>query len=278
MPELFLLAVGGFAVGTIVYLALRPKRTLLDEREVEPATAGDGYHYKPKPNISFEKIKREEPPRTFGKRAALAAQYGRKQPIFLSPRMIERANIERRRRGAPALNRAGVKNAIAHPWDRPDVRQPETGVQWLTYLIMYEVLADDHHQAHCSGTGGITIDPNQPYNGQGGEFAGAGASGDWTSAPVTASIATEIAVGAGVGALQSDDKYAPGDRVGGYDSAPSSMNPDPGPTGGGSAYASPSYVAPEATINSAPDPTPSYSAPDPAPSDSSGGFSGGDGS
>ncbi len=254
---------GSCLLAVLFVLATRRK----PEREVEPATAGDGYHYKSKPNISFEQIKREnhkKPPpfgnRTVGKSPALAAPYGRKPTIPLTPRMLERVNVERRRRGAPSLNRRGVTNAIAHPWDRAEVRQPQTTSDWLTYLIMYDVFIADHQQSQCSGVGGIRIDPNLSYNGQGGELAGAGASGDWTAAPVTATIAAGIAVGASAEYLTSQDPerpngplvgdgpsvasdYRSGDTVGGYDSAPSSMNPDP---------------------------TPSYSAPDPTP--------GGDGS
>lgn len=156
------------------------------------------------PNISFEKIKRDEAVENiFGKRPmrkhpALGASYTppvRKPPVYLTPRMLERANIERRRIGKPALNNAGFKNAAASAWDTGR-RQPDNSTDWLTYLILYEVFIADHQQSHCGSTGGITIDPEKPYNGQGGEFAGAGASGSWTDDPVSKSIAGGIAVGA----------------------------------------------------------------------------------
>lgn len=216
-------------------------------------------------NMTFEKI--NNLPRAVGKSPALSAPYGgqRKPLVVLTHSMIERANVERRRRGYPALNRAGIQNAIAHPWDRANRSQPTTSSQWLTYLILYEVFLTNHQQAHCSGTGGFTIDPNQPYNGQGGEFAGAGASGNWESSPVTTEIAAGIAVGASAGYLASGLNDGPGPSFGGdstykNDGGSVSSAPDPSPS-------------------SAPDPSPSYSAPssDSGPSGGGGG-GGGDGS
>lgn len=252
----------------------------------EPAPRREYRHHDTDPYIAFERIKREP---TFGKRpvgklSELSAPYTGKPPttkptVFLTPSMIERVNVERRRNGKPPLNRVGVLNAIAHAWDQPR-RQPDTTSNWLTYLIVYEVFISDHQQLHCSGVGGIIIDPNQPYNGQGGEFAGAGASGDWTSAPVAVvSTASAIAVGAGVAyaaglVTDNDPKYAPGDKVGGYDNAPSSINPD------ADAVVN-AYQRSDAAFDTAPakpDPTPSAPDPSPAaaPSNDSGG-GGGDG-
>lgn len=225
-------------------------------------------------NMTFEKIN-NLPPRTVGKHAALSAQYGggqRKPLVVLTQSMIERANVERRRRGYPALNRAGIQNAIAHPFDRHDTRQPSTSSQWLTYLILYEVFLTNHQQSHCSGTGGFTIDPNQPYNGQGGEFAGAGASGNWESSPVTAEIAAGIAVGASAGYLASGLNDGPGPSFGGdstykNDGGSVSSAPDPSP----SASASPSYSAPSSDSSSSSSSSndggsTSSSSPDPSPS------------
>jgi hypothetical protein len=175
----------------ILALALTPrKRKMVDlyrdnDTEVEPATAGDGYHFKSKPNVSFEQIKQEDrafgdgkpPTRQFGKRIAPPVKL---PTIALTPRQIERVNIQRKLRGKPPLNRAGIKNAVAHAWDQPR-KQPDNSGDWLVYLILYECLLSDHQGHTCAGAGGFTIDPNLPYNGAGGEFAGAGASGDWTS-------------------------------------------------------------------------------------------------
>lgn len=178
--------------------------------------------------------------------------------IALTPRMLERVNIQRKLRNRPPLNRAGFKNAVAHAWDNWRVDRDMDQTKWLGYLIAYEVILADHQSPTVAIFGGLTIDPNQPYNGQGGEFGGAGASGQWDAD--TARAAREItATTPAVGPPPSDpyaaiaadirDRYA-----------------SEGPTGGGSSYASPSYVSPEATINSAQ--SPSYSAPDTSSSSS----------
>lgn len=135
-------------------------------------------------------------PRVVGKRRELAMPYTRKPTVVFTPRQIERVNIVRKQQGRAPFNRAGLKNAVSVAWDTPR-REPTTAAEWLTFLIMYEILIADHQAPHCAGAGGITIDPNQPYNGGGGEFAGAGASGDWTSpTPVVSGIAAGIVVGA----------------------------------------------------------------------------------
>lgn len=239
--------------------------------------------------MTFEKI----PTRQIGKRRELAASYAaptRKPTIALTPRQIERVNIVRKQRGARPLNNVGIKSAISAAWDTPR-REPATTNDWLTYLILYEVFFAEHTQTHCAGAGGVLIDPNLPYNGAGGEFAGAGASGDWTSAPSSvAAIAGGIAVGASASYLamhlqdgdplsnpdsfkgNGGDKYKPGDEVGGYGPVGSDTKPVPVE----------SYTK---DWTSVPDPTPvaqSYSAPasvpdsTPASSPDSGGSSGGD--
>jgi hypothetical protein len=192
----------------------------------------------------------------FGKRTEPPVRY---RAISLTPRMLERMNHERRRRGAPPLNREGIKAAVATAsteYVTHGNRQPGTSSDWLTYLILYEVLFDDHKSTYCTGTGGFTVDPNQPFNGAGGEFAGAGASGDWTAAPVTASIAATIVQPESFAPIPMGDqvgdgggKYSAGDFVGGYGGGgyPQSQPSDPSSSG----------------------PGPSYSAPDPSPSSSS---------
>lgn len=204
---------------------------------------------------TFEKIKREE--RAIGRHPGLDAPYGKravppnaKKIVAITPRQMESVNIKRKLRGYPPLNRKGVQNAISSAWDTPR-REPATSNDWLTYLILYEVFTDDHKSHTCAGTGGFTIDPNQPYNGQGGEFAGAGASGSWTDAPPdVSSAAALISTGSHFadnlsepasfkGSSDNDPKYSPGDTVSGYGSG--SRSDDPAPT-----------QAPDPTPSSAP--------------------------
>jgi hypothetical protein len=100
----------------------------------------------------------------------------RKPTILLTPRQIERVNTQRKLRGAPCLSRKGLTNAIAFP---PTVRDPQTSDDWLAYLIACEVVAPAHQTPYIGGHGSVTIDPNAPFNGHGGEYGGAGASRDW---------------------------------------------------------------------------------------------------
>ena len=172
----------------------------------------------------------------------------RTRSVFLTPRQLERVNTARRAAGRPMLNRAGFASAVAHAWDQP-VRQPDNSNQWLTYLIVYECLFADHQTDRSSANIGLTIVPDAPYNGHGGEYAGAGASGDWTSPDAsTAAAAAAITVGAGI----TDDRPI-----------------EPSLTGNGYHYADPlsdpgsfkgSSDNDPAQAPSAPEP--SYSAPD----------------
>lgn len=220
------------AVLVTVVLALiftprpRPKATKPEPEPYWPAIA--------KPNITFERIRAEQPVRTFGKRPVPPT---RKPTITLTPRMMERVNMQRRARGMAPLNRTGFKAAvsIASTDTRP---APSTSSDWLTYLIMYECFFSDHASHTVGGTGGITIDPNIPYNGQGGEYGGAGASGDWTSAPasVTAAVAdvapTDIYAGVAASIAASAAAAGVSDSTPSYssDPAPSYSAPDPSPS------------------------------------------------
>lgn len=186
--------------------------------------------------------------RNVGKHPALGAPYGQQssQRVVLTPRQVERINIQRKLRGKPPFNRTGLTNAIAHPWDRYDVRQPQNTNDWLSYLIMYEIIFSDHQAHTVGGCGGVAIDPGAPYNGQGGEFAGAGASGSWGD-PVVRAQATAIEIGIPF-ASDADPKYSPGDTVGGYGSRSFDVvtdKPDPSPV---------TTYAPD------PSPSPTYSA------------------
>lgn len=200
------------------------------------------------------------------RKSMLAARASeRRKSIFLTPRQLERVNIQRRLGGRSPLNRAGFTNAVAHAWDQP-IRQPDTSNDWLTYLILYECLFADHTSPRVGGTIGLTITPDAPYNGHGGEFAGAGASGSWTSPDAsTAAAAAAIDTRAPVDPLSDPNSYK-----GSTDTQPGATgyNPDTNPnphaepplpdapspvdTSGRESYGS-GYSAPD---------TPSYSAPD----------------
>lgn len=210
----------------------RPK-TKKPEPDVEPATVGDGFHFKRKPNITFERI--APPVRTFGKRTLPPV---RKPTISLTPRMVERVNTQRKLRGMSPLNRSGFKAAIstASTDTRP---QPSTSSDWLTYLIMYECFFDDHRSPTVGGCGGFTVDPNVPYNGQGGEYSGAGASGNWTSAPdsVMSAVADVAPTDIYAGVAASVAAASVSDSAPSYssDPSPSSSSSDSGGGGGGDA-------------------------------------------
>jgi hypothetical protein len=126
--------------------------------------------------------------------------------ILLTPRMLERVNLQRKMRNRQPLTREGFQNAIAHAWDRP-AKQPDTLSTWLSYLIVYEVLYSDighsSNRIDAHGNQGIAIDATQPYNGQGGEFGGAGASGTWE--PGVAQAGAAIAGGSNEGYAMGGD-------------------------------------------------------------------------
>lgn len=283
------------AIGFATAFAVRPKRKgtqLSTENLIVPDPYEGGY--RDGGTVT--------PRRHVGRHPALDMSYGKQAPvrqktISLTPRMLERMNYERRRRGAPPLNRAGIIAATAVASNTQ--RQPDTSTDWLTYLILYEVLFNDHQSSYCSGTGGVTIDPNQPFNGAGGAFSGAGASGDWMNAPVTASIAADLAKPADFGPIAlggagrfddsggpamapTDPKYSAGDFVGGYGIVGGQGvvggYDDGGGNGGGNKDPAPSAPDPapssytdlgQQAATYTPDPSPSYSAPDPSPSSDS---------
>jgi hypothetical protein len=106
--------------------------------------------------------------------------------IPLTPRMLERVNIQRKMRGKQPLGKLGFRNAVAHAWDNQSSRQPEDQTGWLAYLIAFEVFDPDHTQARVACDYGLIVEPQQPYNGQGGEVPGAGTSGAWDAGTVAA--------------------------------------------------------------------------------------------
>jgi hypothetical protein len=99
--------------------------------------------------------------------------------------MLERVNIQRKMRGKQPLGKLGFQNAVAHAWGQP-ARQPEDQTAWLAYLIAFKVLDPDHTQDRVACDYGLIVEPQQPYNGQGGEVPGAGTSGAWDAGTVAA--------------------------------------------------------------------------------------------
>ena len=168
------------------------------------------------------------------------ARASAKPKIFLTPRQLERVNIQRKLRNKPPLNQAGFANAAAHAWDQPR-RQPDNSSDWLMYFVMYECFIADHQSHLVAPSGGLTIDPNLPYNGQGGEFAGAGASGDWARSDPYAALALTLDLTpapdgfAPLPPPSDSGSYSPGDTVGGYGSTP---DPTPSVSDSSSSYSS----------------------------------------
>lgn len=256
-------------VVTVILALVFPRRQYKYKPIIQSASDIPVEHrYGSRSNMSFEKIRAEQPVRTFGKRPVPPLN-----SITLTARQLEHVNIQRKLRNRPPLNRAGFNNAVAHAWDQPR-RQPDTSVNWLTYLILYEAFFDDHKTSRVACDASIAIRPDQPFNGQGGEYAGAGASGDWTSPPSALAAAGAAIALTPLYGPQSDDWASAGDPApallepgSGY-SDPTPNNPtsppsDDAPIIDRSADGNPeSYSAPA----SAPDPSPSYSAPDPSPS------------
>lgn len=181
----------------------------------------------------------------------------RPAPCTLTTRDLEHVNVRRRLQGRHPLNRNGFQTAIASA--RHDT--PVDANNWLLYLIAYNMLTADHASLNVGGCSHISIDPGQPFNGQGGEFAGAGASGSWDSPPSAAP-----APGTDPYASLADTARASVADFGAGSAglAAADLGPDP------LSYTPP---VPDSTPSYTPDPTPSYS-PDPSPSfDSSSSFS-----
>lgn len=296
LTGLLLLAVLATVIFAFVFTSRRAKPVLdsddlysdLADEIFERATAGDGYHRR---NMSFERIEQDrtltggKPParkaRDLDEPFRRTAENVRLHPpveakyhprpsfvpqtvhptITLTPRQIERVNIQRKLRGKPPFNRNGLTNAIAHPWDRAGMRQPQSSNDWLSYLIAYEIFAADHQGHTIAGCGGVTIDTGQPYNGHGGEYAGAGASGDWSN-NMTRSEAAAIEHGI---PMTTD---APA-GTGGFAPLPPATDPLSDPA----SFKGPD-PSPAATYAPDPSPAATYSVPDPSPSfDSSSSFS-----
>jgi hypothetical protein len=179
--------------------------------------------------------------------------FGKRKPsIFLTPRQLERVNIQRKLQGRTPLNRWGFTNAAAHAARvarRTGTNQPTTVSDWLTYLLLYETKFADHSSGRVYVDTGLTITPEAPFNGHGGDFLGAGSAGAWKSPDATTVAAAKAILSDPTRAVEpaitgngyhftGPDKtlYATiadplSDRIS-YkgstdDHAPSEMNPDP---------------------------------------------------
>jgi len=163
-------------------------------------------------------------------------------PVILTPRMLERANLRRRMAGLSPMTRDGFRSAVA-----TSPVQYRSSDDWLSYFILYQCLVASHTSNHAYVNQGITVQPDEPGGGH-GEFGGAGASGSWQDKSPGDSGVGSLAVAAGaLGVLAApdepgpgtqraaqlhdygeDSKYQPGDTVGGYGgAAPERSDPAP---------------------------------------------------
>lgn len=193
--------------------------------------------------------------------------------IVLTPRHLEHINILRRRDGKLPMNATGFRAAIARQATTAvDTNPIRSTNDWLTYLILYEVLPGDHGQHRVAVDASIVVAPGEPFNGQGGVFAGAGATSTFDT-PVTDPLADRD----GLPATQGLTYVAAGGLVAALHGA--ALEPDPS-DGGPEAYNPPAAApepAPAPQPVAQPDP-PTYQASDPpasapasAPDASSGG-------
>jgi len=151
------------------------------------------------------------------------APFGKRKPsIFLTPRQLERVNIQRKLRDRTPLNRSGFTNAVAHAArvsERTGGGQPTTVSDWLTYLILYECAFADHSSGRVNVATGLTITPEAPFNGHGGDFLGAGSSGAWKS-PDASTVAAATAILA-----EPERAVEPAITGNGYHFAPEPVSP-----------------------------------------------------
>lgn len=230
--------------------------------------------------------------RRIGARSELAAGYGKPplRSITFTPRQLERVNIQRRLRGAVPLNKRGFQGAAATA--ATDTRRPETHDDWLNYFIFYQLFLADHGSPRTSCDHHFTVNPDLPFNGQGGTFGGAGASGAW-DAPQAAvdtsagnpSPAAALGAGAAIGAAayladRVPDPIATGDLPSGA-AMGAFLADTPAERSSPMSEPAPAYEAPSAPSSPSPssDSSSSYSSSssDSGSSSSGGGDSGGGG-
>lgn len=288
--KLFLLAVAVLAITLILYFAFRPRRWASDEALGDTADLDPGYrdgptlcygddqsrssfHPLPEPQDTFHRDELYSRPRFKDPTWKAEPRFGQPDKsllITLTPRNLEHVNIQRRRSGRPPLSATGFKAAIAKQASSPAALH--TSNDWLTYLILYEVLFADHQQSRLAVDQPIAIVPDAPFNGQGGTYAGAGATSSFGAASIKDETICYSTDPEGF-VSNAVEGWQPGALDGSFGAALAGA--DPGPS---EAY-SPPQPAPEPpptpTPPSAPDT--SYSAPEPSysPAPDSSGPSGG---
>lgn len=136
----------------------------LSEGEFE-ADAETVAHYGPELLLAMQRTQR---PPEFGKR--------KRKTIPITPRVMEKANIQRKLMGRPPMSREGFLAAVDNcPVFNRDSRD------WLTWFIMYEA-EPEHRQARVAvDTGYITV----PV---GGASFGAGTPGAWDGTRLTRTV------------------------------------------------------------------------------------------
>lgn len=179
-----------------------------------------------------------------------------------TPRQLSLVNAKRRAAGRAPMNRKGFAAAVA----AAPASYRQSNDDWFTYFLMYEIMFADH--SGRSPDTSITVTPDAPFNGQGGIYGGAGASGDW-NAP------GDPAGGSGAASDPEAGKYQPGDTVSGYAALDPASAPDPAPSAPSDSSSSYSSSSDSSSSSSSYDSGSSSSSSD---SGSSSGGGGGDGS
>jgi hypothetical protein len=222
----------------------------------------------------------EDAARTIGKSPHLAAPYGKRQRVRLTPQALTAVNRQRRITGRPCLSPAGFYRATV---TAPADRRLESQNDWLLYYLLWNVHGHSNPYAYCQTNERI---PNtleiQPG---GGEYGGGGASGMWTEDPNGGKLVENITQAAGAAAVIGG-MSVPGDWGDNGNRAPSVADPLPFETPTRSndtppdiAPPTPSSEPPNSTSNT--ESSPSYSAPESSPSstysssDSGSSYSGG---
>lgn len=209
---------------------------------------------------------REHPPKETGSHPRPLRE--RAATITLTPRHLEHINILRRRDNKPLLNAVGSRTAIARQATAAEPRTVTTTNDWVAYLIAYAVLSSEHQQSRVACEHSIAISPDAPFNGQGGRFAGAGATSSFDAPPAaTDDEAGKIATrGLAYGS------------AGGLAAALAATEPQPTPEPQPAPTPTPEpQPAPEPAPEPQPTPTPysapeqSYSPPDPPAASGGGG-------
>lgn len=186
MPEIFVVLLVGLALAAVAFLIFgRPKwrEELGDTADLDPKYRdgptlryGDGPRVEDLRKSVIQNLYDEKYPPRFTKRPAPSGA-----KITLTPRHLEHINIRRRQAGKPPLNANGFRTAIARQATAAEPRAVNSTSDWLAYLIGYAVLSSEHEQSRVACEHTIAIEPDAPFNGQGGRFGGAGATSSFDS-------------------------------------------------------------------------------------------------